>query len=522
MANLPDFITSNQPVPQDARISWTKSIAPAYAGIMLWYAFWQGLICLGNFGDSSAAILSQGVAPALGALVAAAAVCYVLFYYVPGMLGMKTGRPLAVVGTSVFGAKGGFLLPGFLMGLLQFGWLAVNATFASILLWQCIKGDYTTANALIVKDQLFWILSVVFIIAAVFVAQKGMKYVGLLGQFAVIVPLVILVMLLIPTYKGISNFKPDMIGAKAVVEQGAPAAIEAETTPAAGQDAAPAAAEAAATEPAAAEAVATAEEPVVDAKATEGAAPVKSWTILAIFLGVIAYVSGFFATAGAAGVDIASPSRNKSDVIWGGFFGVFLATVVAGGVAILTVAGAYGSGIAGVAGNNPVGMLNAIWGKNIALVINILLVVTAFPAACVASLIGVTGLKTTLSKVPPILSIGICTFGAIVICVTGAGLDAGAIFGFIGASFGPVCGAMMAEYILSKGEWVGPRAGFSPAGWLAWLFGFVVGNWNALPMIKISPSLGFEMPCPPVSAFIVGFVVYFLFCGLRTRVVEPN
>ena len=531
MAELPEFITDNKPVPQENRISWTKSIAPAYAGIMLWYAFWQGLICLGNFSDTSVAILSQGIGPALGALVAAAAVCYILFYYVPGMLGMKTGRPLAVVGTSVFGAKGGFLLPGFLMGLLQFGWLAVNATFASILLWQCIKGDYTTDNAVIVKDSLFWGLSIVFILAAVFVAQKGMKYVGLLGQFAVIVPLVILVMLLIPTFKGVGNFKPDMIGAKAAAEQPIPA-VEAEVAPAAGQDAAPAAAEAVATEAAAkpaeaAEAVAPATE-VAATEATakpaetaaEAAKPVAPMTVLAIFLGVIAYVSGFFATAGAAGVDIASPSRNKSDVIWGGFFGVFLATVLAGGVAILTVAGAYGAGIAGVSGNNPVGMLNAIWGKNIALVINILLVVTAFPAACVASLIGVTGLKTTLSKVPPLLSIGLCTIAAIAICLTGWGLDAGTIFGFIGASFGPVCGAMMAEYILSKGEWVGPRAGFSPAGWLAWLFGFIVGNWNVLPMAKICPCLDFAMPCPPVSAFLVGFVLYFLFCGLRSRVIE--
>ena len=50
------------------------------------------------------------------------------------MMGMKTGLPLAVVGTSTYGVQGGFLMPGFLMGVLQFGWLAVNAYFASELL----------------------------------------------------------------------------------------------------------------------------------------------------------------------------------------------------------------------------------------------------------------------------------------------------------------------------------------------------------------------------------------------------
>ena len=43
---------------------------------------------------------------------------------VPAMLGMKTGLPLYVVGTSTYGVRGGLYMPGFLMGVLQFGWLA--------------------------------------------------------------------------------------------------------------------------------------------------------------------------------------------------------------------------------------------------------------------------------------------------------------------------------------------------------------------------------------------------------------
>ena len=51
-------------------------------------------------------------------------ICHFFFYMVPGMLGMKTGLPLYVVGTSTYGARGGLFMPGLLMGLLQFGWLA--------------------------------------------------------------------------------------------------------------------------------------------------------------------------------------------------------------------------------------------------------------------------------------------------------------------------------------------------------------------------------------------------------------
>ena len=570
MANLPDFITSNTPVSKDDRISWAKGIAPAYAGIMLWYAFWQALVNLGDFGNTSASILSHGVGVALAALAAAAAICFIFFYYVPGMLGMSTGRPLSVIGTSVFGARGGFILPGFLMGLLQFGWLSVNATFASILLWQCFKGDYTTAFTVIVHDQLFWIIAVVFIVLAVFMAYKGMKLVGFIGQYAVLVPIVAMVMLLIPTFKGVQNFKPEMVGAAAAVEQVVPA-TEAPVEPAAGQDAASTAeqvidevkADAAAVadevKTAAQEVAAAGEEALAEVKeaaaaavdevaaaAQEAAAEVKEaaaeakeevakveevaaaptapMTTLAIFLGVIAYITGFFATAGAAGADISSNARGKSDVIWGGFFGIFVSTFIAGAAAILTVAGAYGAGIEGITGNNPVAMINALYGTKVVLVFNILLVISAFPAACVSSLIGIASLKSTLSKIPPFVSVGLCTLAAIGICLMGWGLDAGSIFGFIGASFGPVCGAMMAEYILTGGKWTGPRAGFSPAGWLAWLLGFIVGNWNVhFPSLNwngFDGLTGFTMPCTPMSAFIVGFVVYFLFAWARTSVIE--
>ncbi|MBR6435209.1 MAG: hypothetical protein IKS45_01750, partial [Thermoguttaceae bacterium] len=426
MANLPDFITSNTPVSKDDRISWAKGIAPAYAGIMLWYAFWQALVNLGDFSNTSAAILSQGVGVALAALAAAAAICFIFFYYVPGMLGMSTGRPLSVIGTSVFGARGGFILPGFLMGLLQFGWLSVNATFASILLWQCFKGDYTTAFTVIVHDQLFWIIAVVFIVLAVFMAYKGMKLVGFIGQYAVLVPIVAMVMLLIPTFKGVQNFKPEMVGAAAAVEQVVPA-TEAPVEPAAGQDAAPAAAEeaptlaeqvteaaqdavaaveegaaavaenvadvaqdaaaavqegaaavaenvaevaqdtAAAVEEGAAAVADAAQDAVAAVEETATAAPTAPMTTLAIFLGVIAYITGFFATAGAAGADISSNARGKSDVIWGGFFGIFVSTFIAGAAAILTVAGAYGAGIEGITGNNPVAMINALYGTKVVL-----------------------------------------------------------------------------------------------------------------------------------------------------------
>jgi cytosine permease len=83
---------------------------------------------------------------------------------------------------------------------------------------------------------------------------------------------------------------------------------------------------------------------------------------------------------------------------------------------------------------------------------------------------------------------------------------------------------MMVDYFLAGGKWSGPRAGFNPAGWIAWLAGFVVG---ILPTLKsIMPDLNiYPVPAAPVAAFIVGAVVYFVCAklGMESKVIPlPN
>jgi cytosine permease len=97
--------------------------------------------------------------------------------------------------------------------------------------------------------------------------------------------------------------------------------------------------------------------------------------------------------------------------------------------------------------------------------------------------------------------------------------DAIAVFGVIGASFGPVCGAMMADYLLSGGKWAGPRAGFNPAGWISWIIGFAVGAVEFIAKIPGLEQLAGKVPCPPVAAFVVGFILYVLLAkaGLQSK-----
>ena len=173
---LPDYVSMAKPNPPGNRAPWYKNTAPTYAGIFLWFVFWNKMAS----GDSPAAggVLGQGLGTALLGLVVAALLCHFLFYLVPGLFGLKTGLPLYVVGTSTYGVQGGFLMPGFLMGVLQFGWLGVNAYFAS----DALKPLFGGSQAVQI------VIAIVWAAAAAFVGLKGIQYVAKVATFLPLFP----------------------------------------------------------------------------------------------------------------------------------------------------------------------------------------------------------------------------------------------------------------------------------------------------------------------------------------------
>ena len=471
--SLPNYLKMASPNPMENRAPWYKNTAQTYAGIMLWFVFWNevplgsGLAPGSPYSGFAGGMLSQGLLVAIFGVVLAALLCHFLFYVVPGMLGMKTGLPLYIVGTSTYGAQGGFLMPGFLMGLLQYGWLAVNAFFAGVLLCAPFgQGPGSVAHA---------VVSSIWAIAAAFMGVKGIQYVARVATFFPLIPLAILLILVVFSIGGVADFD-----AQVMIDAGAAVEIARE----------------------------------------EGVA-IKAQPALSTF-GVVAlictYIVGFFATAGAAGADFGMNNRNAKDVQLGGLVGIAGATIFAGVAALLIVAGAHGSGKAGdgavMAATNLMG--DVMGNPKIAAVFMYLLAIAAFPPACFSSFIGANSFKTTLPNVNPLISCGLGTLAAVILAVTGLAGNAVGVFKIIGASFGPICGAMMVDYLLSGKKWAGPRAGFNMAGWISWAVGFVVGAADFIP------SLAGKIPCPPMAAFIVGAVLYFVLAkmGLESKVVE--
>jgi cytosine permease len=165
--------------------------------------------------------------------------------------------------------------------------------------------------------------------------------------------------------------------------------------------------------------------------------------------------------------------------------------------------------------------------------IKIALAISAIPAACFSAFIAANSFKTTMPKINPFISVGLGTLVAVILAVTGWVGQVIWVFHVIGASFGPVCGAMLADYLLAGNKWSGPRAGFNPAGWISWIVGFAVGAFNlAVEMllqspwaVKALPHLADwkdYVPVPPVAALVVGFVLYLVLSliGIRTRKLE--
>lgn len=218
-------------------------------------------------------------------------------------------------------------------------------------------------------------------------------------------------------------------------------------------------------------------------------------------------------------------NRDAKDVHLGGLVGIAGATIFAGGMALLIVAGAHGLGKTPDEANlGATAMMGKIVGsKTLGAVMMYLLAIAAFPPACFSAFVAANSFKTTLPKVKPLISCGIGTLATIGLIVSQAAGNASDVFTVIGASFGPVCGAMAADYLLAGRKWAGPRAGFNPAGWISWIVGFAVGAFNLVAgKIPALANLHIEVPAAPVAAFIVGFVLYLILAkvGLESQKLE--
>jgi len=175
---LPNYLKAASPNPMENRAPWYKNTAPAYAGIFLSAPFMAGMAGALAYGNILAAVIG---------LVMGAFFCLAI-YYVPAKLGMKTGMPLYVVASSTFGAQGGVLVPGILMGVVQVFWHAVFTTTAASFFIQAMGWEAGPNTAV------FWIVCAVWGLAMALVGAVGIGLLGKLSSWLPIFPLAFIIL----------------------------------------------------------------------------------------------------------------------------------------------------------------------------------------------------------------------------------------------------------------------------------------------------------------------------------------
>lgn len=428
---LPSYLLKAVPNPRSSRAPWYKNTAPTYAGVFLWIVFYR---------DIAVALDRAGPFVCLAALLIAALISYGLFYYIPALIGMRTGFPLYVVGSSTFGARGGYLMPGLLMGVLQVGWMSVNAFVATTFILTAFGSKAGPGTFP------FGIIAAIWAVVLGYVGAKGIQYVARFALYLNLVPLLMILVVLVKNVAGAGQYVPPHPNA---------------------------------------------------------------------FLGftmLLQIVVGFFATAGAAGVDFGMSNRDERDVRWGGFAGILLAVLIAGGLPLLSVAGAHVLyGVRDYHFDSAIAQTGSF-----ASIAFFLFAVASIAPMCFSSFIAGNSLATMIPGVARSISTMVGAVIAALLAMTGAAGNLVNLFTIIGASFGPICGAIVADYWLSGKKWAGPREGINFAGYGAWAVGFVIG---ILPFLPIPEDTKPYLQPAAVYSFIAGFLVYVVLAkaGLQPR-----
>lgn len=375
-------------------------------------------------------------------LAVAALLAYALYYYAPAMLGMKTGLPLYVIGSSMFGTAGGYLMPGLLMGVLQIGWFAVFAYLASSFILRGLGLPYHSGTFAFAVVALIWTYSLAWI------GIKGIRYVARIATFLNILPFLMIILVFFKTRAGIPLYSGGHLDQ------------------------------------------------------------------MSGFTRTIDIVLGYFATAGAAGADFGMNNRDASDVRTGGFVGIVLAAIFAGGLPLLSIAGAHGlhPGLQSFSYDAVVGSVGGLVGTSMFL----LYAVASVPGCCFCAFIAGNSFTTMIPNVPRAVSTLIGVTIALILAVTGVAANLIGFFLIVGASFGPICGAVFADYLLSGGRWGGPRQGINWAGYGAWAAGFMVG---VTPFLPLSHELIVRLQPTTLYSFLTGFVFYIILAKLG---VQPS
>lgn len=390
-----------------------------------------------------------------GSAIVAAVSCFALFYLPMAFRGFRTGRRLGVVAASTFGTVGSEWLTGTLVAAAEVLWFAVAIDYAvQATLLGMVSGGMVPAGVLapakigaqvvrgpvVMGVALFWIF-----ITGMAALLRLSGVIGALMKIYAPVALVLLTTAAAWLLPGVASFAGgEAFGGKIARHYG----------------------------------------PQVSA--------------LPVF-------TGFFAMAGLFAVDWGATATRRRDVVVGGLVGIVAAGTWMAIMALLVVAGALGrlhaahevgAATAAAAPVNSVrwAIANGIGGAPAAVIL-ILLGLAALAPACFSAFVFVRKLHGRWPGVRRIQWAWIGSTIAFILIATSWPGRIEAVDHMMGLVFAPMVGAMIGDFLVSRGRWTGVRAGWNPPGVIAWVVGIVA----RLVLDRVSP--------PAIASPIAGLVV---------------
>ena len=186
MASLPSYVAAAQPIPQDKRVPWFKTTAQTYAGVMLWFVFWDSVPTIAPTPATPGGLLAQGLGLAILGVVVAALLCHFLFYLARDA-GNEDGHVAGCSRHFHLRREGRILHAGLLHGRL-----AVRLVGGQRVLRLPGRGRVLRRQK---GTSLHLVIGTAWTIVAAFVGLKGIHYVAKVATFLPLIPLVILLVL---------------------------------------------------------------------------------------------------------------------------------------------------------------------------------------------------------------------------------------------------------------------------------------------------------------------------------------
>ena len=173
---LPDYIASAQPNPPSNRAPWFKNTAPTYAGIFLWFVFWDSI--------ATKALLAGGLWPTLLGILLGALICHLPL--LPGARHPRNEDRLAALRRGNLDVRGD----------RRNGDARSAHGRSSVRVARCqhIRIGRRAVERFQHAPGLYIPLCILWAVGAAFVGLKGIQYVAKVATFLPLIPLAVLIL----------------------------------------------------------------------------------------------------------------------------------------------------------------------------------------------------------------------------------------------------------------------------------------------------------------------------------------